>query len=105
MPMSEPTGAEAAGTISVTTAPTEAGTYHLYIAGIHVPGYVSATDAAGTVASAIDTAIKANDDLPVTSTVTDTTVNLTCKWKGVSGNSIDLRDNYYGAVGGEEMPT
>ncbi len=105
MPMSEPTGAEATGTITVTAAPTEAGTYHLYIAGIHVPVYVSATDSANTVASAIDTAIKDNDDLPVTSTVADTAVTVTCKWKGVSGNSIDLRDNYYGAVGGEEMPT
>jgi phage tail sheath gpL-like len=37
-PVAEPVGAAAAtGTIVVTTAPTEAGTIHLYIGGEHVP--------------------------------------------------------------------
>src|SRR5262245_34013346 len=43
LPVAEPEGGVAAsGTITVTTAPTEAGTYHLYIGGTHVPVNISA---------------------------------------------------------------
>jgi phage tail sheath gpL-like len=51
LPVAEPTGGVAAtGTITITTAPTEAGTIHLYIAGSHVPVNVMITDTPTTSA-------------------------------------------------------
>ncbi len=104
-PVAEPVGATAAtGAIVVTTAPTEAGTIHLYIGGEHVAINVGGTDTAPIVATAIAAAINLNVDLPVTATVATNTVTLKCVWKGVNGNDIRVETNYYGSVGGEETP-
>lgn len=104
LPMAEGTTA-ATGTITVTTAPTAAGTLHLYIAGWHVPVAVTATDTPTIVASAITAAITADLDLPVSASAAVGVVTVTCKGKGTYGNDIKLQDNYYGAVGGEIMPS
>jgi phage tail sheath gpL-like len=108
LPIPEPTaGVAASGTIKVTAAPTIPGTFDLYIAGQHISVGVQGTDTEAVVASAIADTINATVSLPVTaeadSTNTDT-VNLTCKWKGITGNDINLRDNYLGKRGGQEMP-
>jgi phage tail sheath gpL-like len=99
-----PTGAAATGTITVTTGPTEAGIYHLYIAGQHVPVSLAAGTSVNATAAAINAAINANPELPVTSTVATAVVTMTCKWTGASGNDITLQDTYYSGVGGEQLP-
>jgi phage tail sheath gpL-like len=104
-PVAEPGGGAAAtGTITVTTAPVEAGTIHLYIGGENVRVNVGATDTTNIVATAIAAAINANVDLPVTATVATNVVTLKCVWKGINGNDIRVETNYYGTIGGEETP-
>jgi phage tail sheath gpL-like len=109
LPVAPSAGSTAAtGTITVTTAPTDAGTIDLFIAGYHVATNVGATFTVNQVATAIHDAIMDSDMqqvLPVTATVpVAAVVTLTAKWPGLSGNDITLTANYYGRIGGEEMP-
>jgi len=108
LPATDPVGGtQATGNITVTSPPTEAGSIHLYIAGQVVVVNVTATDTANQVASKINDAITAALDLPCVSNVVTGSLNqvaLTCRWKGQSGNDIDLRDSYKGAVAGEKLP-
>src|SRR4249920_652165 len=66
LPVADPTGAAATGTITVANPPTQAGTIDLYIAGQNVPVYAGATDTVTIVAASIAAAINANTALPVT---------------------------------------
>ena len=104
LPVAEGSAA-AVGTVTVATAPTQAGQFDLYIAGVNTPVTVAATDTVTIVATAIAAAITANKDLPVSAVASVGVVTLTAKAKGIYGNDILLSDNYYGAVGGEVMPT
>src|SRR5580765_3997686 len=111
LPVVEPVAASAAtGAITITSPPTEAGTIHLYIAGVHVPMNVMTTDTADTIASAIADAINTFDEtigklsLPVSATAAAGVVTLTSHFKGVNGNEITVQLNYYGAVGSEFTP-
>jgi phage tail sheath gpL-like len=108
LPVSEPTGGVAAsGTITITTAPTDAGVISLYIGGELVAVPVAASDTVINIADAIASAINAEDDLPVTAvagTGPSGTVTLTCRWNGASGNDISVMLNYYGPIGGEITP-
>jgi phage tail sheath gpL-like len=111
LPVAEPTGGSAAsGTITITAAPTEAGTIHLYIAGTHVPVNVMTTDTPTTIAAAIAAAINTNyvDEgdpaLPVTAVAAAGVVTLTAEFKGVNGNDITVSLNYYGSRGSEFSP-
>ena len=106
LPVAEPgAGTPATGTITVTTTPPiEAGTIHLYIAGEHIGVNIGASDTPTSIAAAIVAAIMDDDNLPVTAANTAGVVTLTCKFKGTAGNEIDMRDSYYGRVGGEELP-
>jgi phage tail sheath gpL-like len=104
LPLAEPSGAAATGSIVVATAPTAAGTIDLYIAGQNVPVYVAATDTVDIVASSIEAAINANPSIPVLATVTTGTVTVTSKYKGKLGDEILMSDSYYGTVGGEQLP-
>jgi phage tail sheath gpL-like len=105
LPLDAPSGGVAAtGTITVSNAPSAAGTLDLYIAGQHVPVSIGASDVVNTVAASINTAINAAADLPVTSTVSNAVVTLTCKWKGISGNDIRMEDSLLGFYGGEQLP-
>jgi len=100
-------GVAAAGAIAVTTAPTTAGTIPLYIAGQVVNILATGSDTAAQLATKITAAINANGGLPVTAAVDGTNtakVNLTCNWKGTTGNDIVLLDCYYGALGNEVLP-
>ena len=105
LPVKEPTGAAAAGSINITAPSTQAGTLHLYVAGHHVPVYCGATDTPTIIAAAIESAINADPSLPVTAVATVGDVAVTAKFKGTAGNEILLSDSYYGSVGGETMPT
>lgn len=101
----EPTAGTAAhGTITITAAPTEAGTIHLYIGGEHVPINISPSDTIDEIASAIADEIASTESLPVTAVAVAGAVNLTCVWKGVNGNDIRIDTNYYGTIGGEQTP-
>jgi phage tail sheath gpL-like len=105
LPVPESTGgARATGTITVTSPPTEAGTIALYIAGYNVEVNVGATDTVNTIAQNINDAINSLPSLPVSATVSAAIVTLTCKWMSVTGNDITLMLNYYGKIGGEELP-
>lgn len=97
-------GTAASGTIVVTGPASAAGQIALYIAGRKVTVGVTSGDAATAIATKIGAAINADVDLPVTAAVETATVTLTCNWKGIDGNGIDIRTNYHGALGGEVTP-
>lgn len=100
-------GVAAGGAIGLTGAATEAGTLVVYIAGQAVKVGVASGDAAAAVATALAAAIAAAAALPVTAAVdgVDTgKVNLTCRWKGETGNDIRIVPNYRGTLGGEKTP-
>lgn len=97
-------GASATGSFIFGGPATQAGTVYLMIAGQSVQVGVIAADTAASIATKAAAAINANKNLPVTAAVdgTDTArVNVTSKWKGLTGNDIDLRYNYYA---GEQLP-
>jgi phage tail sheath gpL-like len=97
-------GAKATGTIVVTGPATETGTISLYCGGVLVEVSVASGDASTAIASAINAAVNANLDLPVTSGVSSSTVTLTYRHKGLVGNKYDVRVNYRGALAGESLP-
>lgn len=93
-------GTAATGTIAVTAAATADGSIPLYVGGQLVPVAVHAGDATTAIAAAIAAAINALPDLPVTATVTASTVTITFRHKGTPGNGYDLRTGY----NGESLP-
>jgi phage tail sheath gpL-like len=111
--LSEPVGGTAAsGTIVIVSPAYQAGTIHLYISGQHIPCNVYYTDTKAQIASKLAAAINDPDfdDLPVIATVgtgappATETITLTCKTIGVGGNDIRVELNYFGSIGGEELP-
>lgn len=103
--IAEPSGGvKAAGAIAVAGPASASGTLYLYIGGRRIAVGITNGDSANTVAAAINAAINAETRLPVTSTVSTSTVTITAKWKGVDGNGIDIRANYLGSLGGEVTP-
>lgn len=93
-----PAAAAAGGNILVAGTATAAGTLTLYIGGQRVRAGVASGDTAAQVATALAAAISADTTLPVTAAVNGTTaeqVDLTARHKGLCGNDIDLRLNYY----------
>ena len=100
-----PGSVAAVGTIKVVAPPNEAGIIHLYIAGHHVDSIVvGTTDTPATIAAIIAARIEDDTTLPVHATAATDTVTITCKTPGVNGNDIQLCLNYFGKVGGEELP-
>lgn len=89
-------GVKAAGSVTFGGAGT--GTIPLVIDGRLVQVATASTDNAAAMATAAAAAINADLDLPVTAAIDgfDTAkVNLTCRWKGETGNQIDLRVGYW----------
>ena len=106
VPLAEPgAGVAATGSILVTGPATAAGTISLYVAGQIIAIPVASADSANTIAAAINSAINAAADLPVTSTVSTATVTVLSKWKGATGNDITLQHSYGGVLAGEALPT
>lgn len=95
---------KATGTIAITGPATESGTLHFYFGGVHVTVGVAAEDTATEIGDAIDDAIAARPDLPITSANTTGTVAITYKNAGTIGNNYDMRINYRGKLGGEVTP-
>lgn len=105
LPVADAAGAVAAtGSILFSTAPTASGVISLYIAGQVVSVPVTAAQATTAIATAVAAAINAIGPMPVTAAVTASTVTLTADNKGLCGNDIDIRMNYYGTANGESTP-
>ncbi len=88
-------GVKATKTVTVSTAPTSAGTLALYMAGAQVEVGIGADDSVDTVATNIADAINAIPTLPMTAAAAGAVVTATCNWKGLTGNDIDIRANYF----------
>lgn len=89
-------GVAASGTITFTGTPTASGTLALYVGGKLVRIAVVAGEAEATLATRLADAIGADASLPVTASAALGVVTPTCRWKGETGNDLDLRLNYYG---------
>ncbi|OTQ72061.1 phage tail sheath subtilisin-like domain-containing protein [Gilliamella sp. N-G2] len=101
----EPTaGSNATGTIQISGTAEETGTLSLYIGNSKIQSRVTVSDTAEAIANGLHNTINANPDLPVTASLSNSTITLTAKHKGLSGNDIPLCFNYYGTIGGEETP-
>jgi phage tail sheath gpL-like len=97
--------AYAEGTITFGGTATAAGTVYLYIAGQRVLVDVPNGTAFGAVATAATAAINLVVNLPVTAAApVGGAIVLAAKNAGTLGNSIDVRVNYLGPDGGEELP-
>ncbi|MCX8582824.1 MULTISPECIES: phage tail sheath subtilisin-like domain-containing protein [unclassified Gilliamella] len=101
----EPTaGSNATGTIQISGTAEETGTLSLYIGNSKIQSQVTVSDSAEIIANGLHNAINTHLDLPVTAVLNNSTITLTAKNKGLSGNDIPLCFNYYGTVGGEDTP-
>jgi phage tail sheath gpL-like len=89
-------GVTASGTVTLGGAPTAPGTLNLYIAGKRVQLAVASGEASATTAANLAAAINADTTLPVTAAAALAVVTLTARHKGETGNTIDVRTNYYG---------
>jgi phage tail sheath gpL-like len=103
--LDDPTGSKAVGNFAFAGTATADGIARLYIGGVRVNVPVAKGDTAAVVAAAAVAAINALTTLPVTAAQGSTghtgEAIPTCKWKGTTGNLIDLRTNYYD---GESLP-
>lgn len=89
-------GVKATGTITYTIAvAVSSGTHYLYIGGRRIPVGVTAGQTVTDIATAAAAAINADADCAVTATSALGVVTWTAKHKGVEGNYIDVRHNYY----------
>jgi phage tail sheath gpL-like len=107
MPITPPgSGVAATTTMTVSTAPTAAGTIYPYVNGRRVAVGIAADDTTNEVALSIAAAISADPSMNVIAAVASgaDVVTLTCKWKGIDGNGIDVRVNNGGTLAGETMP-
>jgi phage tail sheath gpL-like len=105
VPIAEPTaGVAAAGTFTIATVATAAGTLPIYVAGRRVQVGVNVGDTVDEIATNIADAINADPSMPVIAAAATAAVTLTCKWKGETGNDIDFRFAYGGALAAEQIP-
>ena len=97
-------GVAATGNLLFTGSVTKAGVLKVYIAGQKVEVGVAVGDSLAQIATNFQAAAAAISSLPVSSAVNGGVaeqVDLTAKNKGVAGNDIDLRLNYFT---GDELP-
>jgi phage tail sheath gpL-like len=94
-------GVAATGTLTFTGPATAAGAINLYVAGRKISVAVAASDTATAIAAAVAAAINAKPLLGVTASPALGVVTLTYVHKGLVGNEIDVRLNYFE---GEALP-
>jgi len=91
-------GAKAAGSITIGGTVTQTGTLYVYIGGTRIKVAIVSGETTSASATKVAAAINAKTDLPVVAAVNGenaSKVDITCRWNGESGNSIDIRLNYY----------
>ena len=88
-------GVAAAYTASFTGTPTAPGTLYLYIGGRRLTVGIIAAQTVTQIATAVAAAINADADGAVIATSAAGVVTIISRHKGVEGNYIDLRVNYY----------
>lgn len=95
----------ATGSLLLGGAANAAGTLKAYISGRRASVGVSVGDTLATIVSNLNDVINGDEDMPITSAINGGTpeqLDFTAKNKGVSGNSIDIRLNYFF---GDETPS
>lgn len=106
--VSDPVAAQpAVGAVVFSGTSIQSGVLSGYVAGQLVAITIYSTDTPAKVAANYAAAINALTSLPVSAAVDGTNtakVNLTCRWKGATGNDVVLGFNYRGLYGGEAMP-
>lgn len=88
-------GVQATFTATVTGTATGSGVIALYVNGQKLQAGVTVGDTAATVATAIAAVVNAYLSGPLTATAAAAVATLTARHKGVFGNDIDVRVNYY----------
>lgn len=83
-------GVAASGTVTLAGTATAAGTLTVTVGNDSVEVGVASGDAAAAVATALQAALAAKPDLPVTASVAGAVVTLTARHKGTLGNTIRL---------------
>lgn len=86
---------KATSALVVGGAPSVSGEVMLYIGGERVSVGVTTADTSATIATKLNAAINAMAKLPVTATVAASTVTITARWGGPTGNDINVRTTYY----------
>ena len=104
IPVTEPEGVKASGTLTVTGSSALGGAVSVYVSGKCTRVAIAPSANATAIASAISTGINANLDLPVTASAVSTVVTLTAKNVGTSGNDIRIAVNSRGFAAGEVLP-
>lgn len=87
----------ATGEVTVSGACSQAGIISLYIGGDRVRVVAKPGEEVATIAARLAAAINADGELPVKAQVQADkagSILLTCRWKGATGNDIDLRVNH-----------
>ncbi|WP_449246431.1 phage tail sheath subtilisin-like domain-containing protein [Desulfarculus baarsii] len=95
-------GVAATGSITFGGAPTADGTLNIWIGGRRVQVGVASGAALATIATNAAAAINADVRCACAATAAEAVVTLTCKHKGLWGNDLDVRINYYSD---ERLPT
>ncbi|WP_051678662.1 phage tail sheath subtilisin-like domain-containing protein [Xanthobacter sp. 91] len=89
LPLADPAGAKAAGTVTIGSAPGETGVGVLHVLGRRLTSQILSSDAVADVAEAIATAINA-EGLPVVATFAAGVVTVTARHYGTLFNGLDL---------------
>lgn len=95
------TATAAEGNVTLAGTSLESGTIYLYIGSELVDVSLAAGTTAADAASALETAINADKDLPVSAAADGANITLTAKVKGLFGNDIVIGKNLQGDTGGE----
>lgn len=98
------TGQRATGTITINSQATAAGTLFAYINGERYQVGVSQADTVSDIAANLAQEISDDPLAAVTASATLGVVTIQAKWRGATGNDIDLRFNHLGLNGGESFP-
>ena len=95
---------KASGEVALSGVATENGTLHVYCGGQRISIPVSLGDTASEIAGVMVTLVSDAAGLPVTASAVSGDVTLAAKNGGTLENSLDLRLNYRGLLGGETVP-
>ena len=101
LPIPNPTGTAATGTLTLAGTATQAGLFSPYFGGLVVPCPVYAGDTAAIVATRLVGLMARNPDLAVSYAAAGPAITLTALHPGLTGNDIAIQTNFLGAPGGE----